>query len=60
MIRELLSGSDLLDLPVAATVLFFCLFVGAVAWVMRRSRKEHYHRMARMPLEDGENEGGAR
>jgi cbb3-type cytochrome oxidase subunit 3 len=39
---------------VAALVIFFAVFIAFVAWTYRRSGREYYQRMARMPLDEGD------
>lgn len=39
-------------LKAAWVVLFFLLFLGVVAWVMRPSARDRYAAMARLPLND--------
>lgn len=48
-----LSQTDLLVLPLIAVVMFFTLFVAALAWVMRPGAREAYAARSRLALEDG-------
>lgn len=48
-----LSQTDLLILPLIAVVMFFTLFVAALAWVLRPGAREAYAARSRLALEDG-------
>ncbi|GEM_PF-5785439 len=52
MLREWLSRSDLLDLPVLATLIFMVLFLGIVVWAFLPRFREEHENMAGKPLED--------
>lgn len=55
MLRELLSGTSLFDLPVVATAMFVLIFVGAVVRVCGKARAAEYRRMASLPLADDQH-----
>lgn len=48
-----LSQTDLLILPLIAVVLFFAVFVAALAWVLRPGAREAYDARSRLALDDG-------
>lgn len=52
MLREWLTGSALLDLPIAAMLLFLLMFLGVVWRVSARHRRATYRQMAELPLAD--------
>ncbi len=50
MLREWMTGAVLLDLPIAAMLLFLAMF-GLVLWrVSTRRRSDDYRQMACLPL----------
>lgn len=51
MIREFLKNCPYVDLAVAGQLIFFALFVAALAWVSRRGSKEFYEKLSQLPLE---------
>lgn len=53
MFRDLIEGSQVLDLPVLAMLFFFAVFTAVLVRVMSRRRRAHYDRMSQLPLEDG-------
>ena len=60
MIRNVLSSASELGIfPVISLVLFFLVFVGAVAWAMSL-KQGHVEAMGRLPLENDANEGDPR
>jgi hypothetical protein len=54
MLRQLLSGTNLFDLPIAATLLFALIFAAVLVRVCRRQHANEYRRMASLPLTDDE------
>lgn len=57
MIREFLTHSPALSLPLAAMLLFIGLFAGVVWFASRRRAAAEFNHMAALPLEDGEESG---
>jgi cbb3-type cytochrome oxidase subunit 3 len=56
MIRQVLANYPLMDLVLVGQLLFLAIFVGVVAWVFRRGSSKFYDSLARVPLEENENE----
>jgi len=56
MWRELFHGSPATALAVAAMLFFVAVFAGVLVWVADGRRTVHYQRMARLPVEDQEDE----
>ena len=54
MLREVLSHSPILALPLAAMFLFITVFALVVTRTMTR-RREHFARVARLPLDREED-----
>lgn len=52
MLREGLALFTDTHLTVFALVLFFVTFLGVLLWTYRRSAREHYESMARLPLDE--------
>lgn len=52
MIKEAIAGLGLGTLAVIGLVVFFTVFLGVVAWVLTRSRRQ-VDRWASLPLADG-------
>lgn len=48
-----LSQTDLLILPLIAVVMFFALFVAALAWVLRPGAQRVYAERSQLALDDG-------
>lgn len=57
MIREYLTRSAALSLPLAAMLLFIALFAAAVWFAARRRAAAQFDHMASLPLNDGEESG---
>ncbi len=55
MIQQFLSNFPFLDLVVAGQLLFFTIFLGALAWVFRSGSREFYDKLAALPLDEKEN-----
>jgi cytochrome c oxidase cbb3-type subunit 4 len=53
MYSEFYRAHHLIDLPLAAAVLFAALFLGVVAWLFLE-RMERFEAAARQPLDDDE------
>lgn len=49
--REVLSGYEHGVWNGVAALIFFTVFLGIVAWVMRKGAKAEYERIAKLPLE---------
>lgn len=54
MKQQFLSNFPFLDLVVVGQLLFFTIFLGALAWVFRSGSKEFYDKLAALPLDDKE------
>ena len=52
MFQELLSSSNLLNLPVIAMFMFMAVFAGVIVFVFRRSRRAKYRHISMLPLDD--------
>jgi len=50
--REALSQFNDIHLTIIAFFLFLVTFIGIVLWTFRSSQREHYERMARLPLDE--------
>lgn len=48
-----LSQTDLLILPLIAVVMFFAIFVAALAWVLRPGAQAVYAQRSQLALDDG-------
>jgi cbb3-type cytochrome oxidase subunit 3 len=57
MLRDWLSGTSLLDLPVVAMCLFLFFFLAVLWRVTRRGHAQGYDEMARLPLHDDSQQG---
>lgn len=57
MKKEALSQFGHPDLILFSFLLFFFCFIGVVIWTLLKSNKEHFKKMARLPLND-EQSGG--
>lgn len=57
MIREFLTHSPALSLPLAAMLLFMAMFAVAVWFAVRRRAATEFNDMAALPLNDGEESG---
>jgi cbb3-type cytochrome oxidase subunit 3 len=54
MMSSVLSKYHLPGLACLGLLIFFGVFVGAVAWIHRRGGAEFYRSLGKMPLDDGE------
>ncbi len=55
MKKEVLSQFGQPDLILFGFLLFFFCFIGMIFWVYHRSRKDHYTKMSKLPLEISRN-----
>ena len=52
MFQQFLAESRFLDLPLAATILFFVVFAGVIAYVLRGVfKRQSFDHVASLPLE---------
>ena len=51
MFKDLLVQFPLINLVLVGQLLFFAIFIGALAWVFRPGSNEFYENLARMPQE---------
>ena len=56
MLRELMSHTTLLHLPIFAMAMFFTVFMAIFVKTMR-TRREVIDQLARLPLDEGESAG---
>ena len=52
MLREGLAFFTDTNLTLVALVLFFVTFLGVLLWTFRKSAREHYKDMAKLPLDE--------
>jgi len=57
MLKELLSGSRITDLPLLAMLFFIAAFAVVVVRSLSKKRGPDYAQMSRLPLEDQELKG---
>jgi len=53
MFREAMSQFSQIHLTIIAFFLFFACFIGIAFFTYRKSAREYYERMARLPLDEG-------
>lgn len=51
MKSEVLVHFPYMSLVVAGQVIFFLVFVGALAWIFRKGARQFYQELAKLPLE---------
>jgi cbb3-type cytochrome oxidase subunit 3 len=51
--RDFFASSELMHLPVLATILFVTLFIAVLVLILR-ARRDRYDALARLPLDEGE------
>jgi mannose/fructose/N-acetylgalactosamine-specific phosphotransferase system component IIC len=56
MLRQLLSTTTLLDLPILAMAIFAAIFATVLVRATQRSRGAEFRRMAALPLEQDRQE----
>lgn len=54
MKQQFLANFPFMSLVVAGQLLFFAVFLAALAWVFRSGSKKFYDQLATLPLESGE------
>lgn len=55
MMKQVVSTFPLINLVLVGQLLFFTIFVGALAWVFRKGSKPYYDQLAQLPIEGSQS-----